>query len=411
MRHFRSVNIIFVLWNCIQNVKPVANYDDHNATVLQNENGMLRQSILEEMLSTYDKRFPPHYNDVIPVKVKVQMYVLSVFEIDASEMTFSISMFLRQEWVDRRLQFETKDNLLNISLDNEITKEIWVPDLAFTSDTHTYFHELTRPNRLMIIYPNGKVVYSIRVTGKFTCFMDLTKFPFDEQRCPIELESYGFTNSIISFQWTEPAAAFRDDVKHSQFELGETQSYTRNLTYSTGTYSSIGVTLMFIRRYEFYLIQIYAPSVLVVMLSWLSFWLDVDAIPARISLGILTVLTISSNGNMSVSMAQRVSYIRAIDIWNSVCLILVFCAVMEYAYVCVSVRVHQRRKSETSSSDIEICNNNKQMKHGFQTEKQSERSYDQLERETARTVDKISRVAFPLVFFIFNCVYWLYYMT
>ncbi|CAG2211204.1 unnamed protein product [Mytilus edulis] len=188
------------------------------------------------MLSTYDKRFPPHYNDVIPVKVKVQMYVLSVFEIDASEMTFSISMFLRQEWVDRRLQFDTKENLSNISLDNEITKEIWVPDLAFTSDTHTYFHELTRPNRLMIIYPNGKVVYSIRVTGKFTCFMDLTKFPFDEQRCPIELESYGFTNSIISFQWTEPAAAFRDGVKHSQFELGETQSYTRNLTYSTADY-------------------------------------------------------------------------------------------------------------------------------------------------------------------------------
>lgn len=132
--------------------------------------------------------------------------------------------------------------------------------------------------------------------------------------------------------------------------------------YFLGTYSSLGVTLLFIRRYEFYLIQIYAPSVLVVMLSWLSFWLDVDAIPARISLGILTVLTISSNGNMSVSMAQRVSYIRAIDIWNSVCLILVFCAVMEYAYVCVSVRVHQRRKSGTSSSDIEICNNNKHMK-------------------------------------------------
>lgn len=86
------------------------------------------------------------------------------------------------------------------------------------------------------------------------------------------------------------------------------------------------------------------------MLSWMSFWLNIDATPARISLGILTVLTISTNGNLSVGMAQRVSYIRAIDVWNSVCLILVFAAVLEYAYICVAVRVHERRKEEFYSS-------------------------------------------------------------
>jgi hypothetical protein len=49
------------------------------------------------------------------------------------------------------------------------------------------------------------------------------------------------------------------------------------------------------------------------MLSWMSFWLNIDATPARISLGILTVLTISTNGNLSVGMGQRVSYVRAIE--------------------------------------------------------------------------------------------------
>ena len=42
------------------------------------------------------------------------------------------------------------------------------------------------------------------------------------------------------------------------------------------------------RSYGYYLAQVYIPSILVVILSWVSFWLDIDAVPARISLGLLT---------------------------------------------------------------------------------------------------------------------------
>lgn len=88
---------------------------------------------------------------------------------------------------------------------------------------------------------------------------------------------------------------------------------------------------------------------LIVTLSWVSFWLNIDAAPARVSLGILTVLTISTNGNLSVGMSQQVSYVRAIDIWNVVCLGLVFGAMIEYAYVCVIARVQQRKQEKLNS--------------------------------------------------------------
>ena len=97
------------------------------------------------------------------------------------------------------------------------------------------------------------------------------------------------------------------------------------------------------------MIQVFAPSVLILMVSWVSFWLNIDAAPARVSLGILTVLTISTNGNLSVGMSQQVSYIRAIDIWNVVCLLLVFGAMIEYAYVCMIARVQKRRRDRQSS--------------------------------------------------------------
>ena len=36
---------------------------------------------------------------------------------------------------------------------------------------------------------------------------------------------------------------------------------------------------------------------LVVVLSWVSFWIDLHAVPARISVGLLTVVTISTQAS------------------------------------------------------------------------------------------------------------------
>ena len=49
--------------------------------------------------------------------------------------------------------------------------------------------------------------------------------------------------------------------------------------------------LYFVRNLGHYLIQIYLPATLIVILSWVSFWLDRTSAPARVSLGITSVLT------------------------------------------------------------------------------------------------------------------------
>ena len=48
------------------------------------------------------------------------------------------------------------------------------------------------------------------------------------------------------------------------------------------------------RRVRAYLLSVYLPSVLVVLLSWVSFWIDLESVPARISLAVITILTIST---------------------------------------------------------------------------------------------------------------------
>jgi len=58
----------------------------------------------------------------------------------------------------------------------------------------------------------------------------------------------------------------------------------------------------------------YIPSLLIVMLSWLSFWLNVNSIPGRVTLGVLSVLTISTQSTGINAALPRVSYTKAIGI-------------------------------------------------------------------------------------------------
>jgi len=77
---------------------------------------------------------------------------------------------------------------------------------------------------------------------------------------------------------------------------------------------------------------------LIVILSWVSFWINVDASPARVSIGLLTVLTTTTMSSGARASLPRVSYIKAIDVWMIVCLVFVFTSLIEYAVVNVLAR-------------------------------------------------------------------------
>jgi len=63
---------------------------------------------------------------------------------------------------------------------------------------------------------------------------------------------------------------------------------------SDGNFSCLEVYIHFSRNVGYYVAQIFIPSILMVMLSWVSFWVDPEATPARMSVGVLTVLIVTT---------------------------------------------------------------------------------------------------------------------
>lgn len=56
--------------------------------------------------------------------------------------------------------------------------------------------------------------------------------------------------------------------------------------------------------------QVYVPSILIVILSWVSFWINMESSPARVSIGLLTVLTTTTMSGSARATLPKVSYIK-----------------------------------------------------------------------------------------------------
>nr|CAG4641420.1 EOG090X0OE5 [Eulimnadia texana] len=111
-----------------------------------------------------------------------------------------------------------------------------------------------------------------------------------------------------------------------------------------GEYSCLKVDLIFKREFSYYLIQIYIPCCMLVIVSWVSFWLDANAVPARVSLGVTTLLTMATQTTGINNSLPPVSYTKAIDVWTGVCLTFVFGALLEFALVNYASRSDAHRE-------------------------------------------------------------------
>ncbi|XP_034999263.2 gamma-aminobutyric acid receptor subunit rho-1 isoform X2 [Hippoglossus stenolepis] len=368
----------------------------------------------EQLLRIDDHDFtmrPGFGGPAVPVGVDVQ--VESLDAISEVDMDFTMTLYLRHYWKDERLSFRSNKNQ-SMTFDGRLVKKIWVPDMFFVHSKKSFTHDTTTENVMLRVYPDGKVLYSLRVTVTSMCSMDLSRFPLDTQTCSLEIESYAYTDDDLMLYWKEGNRSLNTDerISLSQFLIQEFHTTSRLAFYSsTGWYNRLYINFTLRRHIFFFLLQTYFPATLMVMLSWVSFWIDRRAVPARVPLGITTVLTMSTIITGVNASMPRVSYIKAVDI---------------YLWLLCTCGMNHPGMMSVSYSEMDVNNTGNYgmpEQNGVKRERmlvQLAMGTDQVTGHVAsggysdswidtHVIDKYSRVLFPGSYILFNIIYWSIY--
>ncbi|XP_038213354.1 gamma-aminobutyric acid receptor subunit beta-like [Zerene cesonia] len=282
------------------------------------------------ILDGYDIRLRPNFGGD-PLYVGMDLTIASFDAISEVNMDYTITLYLNQYWKDERLAFGLMDEVLTLS--GDFADKIWVPDTFFANDKNSFLHDVTERNKLVRLGGDGSITYGMRFTATLACMMDLHYYPLDSQNCTVEIESYGYTVSDVVMYWKDTPVRGVEDAELPQFTILGYETNDRKEKLATGIYQRLSLSFKLRRNIGYFVFQTYLPSILIVMLSWVSFWINHEATSARVALGITTVLTMTTISTGVRSSLPRISYVKAIDIYLVMCFVFVFAALLEYAAV------------------------------------------------------------------------------
>ncbi|KAM6980889.1 gamma-aminobutyric acid receptor subunit alpha-4 [Aplochiton taeniatus] len=290
--------------------------------------------ILDRLLDGYDNRLRPGFGGSV-TEVKTDIYVTSFGPVSDVEMEYTMDVFFRQTWVDRRLRYEGPIEILR--LNNLMVTKVWTPDTFFRNGKRSVAHNMTAPNRLFRIMKNGTILYTMRLTINAGCPMKLVDFPMDGHACPLKFGSYAYPKTEMIYTWTKgPQHSVEVPPESSslvQYDLiGHTVS-SETVTSITGEYVVMTVHFHLKRKMGYFMIQTYIPCIMTVILSQVSFWINKESVPARTVFGITTVLTMTTLSISARHSLPKVSYATAMDWFIAVCFAFVFSALIEFAAV------------------------------------------------------------------------------
>ncbi|XP_026953760.1 gamma-aminobutyric acid receptor subunit alpha-3 isoform X2 [Sagmatias obliquidens] len=360
--------------------------------------------ILDRLLDGYDNRLRPGLGDAV-TEVKTDIYVTSFGPVSDTDMEYTIDVFFRQTWHDERLKFDGPMKIL--PLNNLLASKIWTPDTFFHNGKKSVAHNMTTPNKLLRLVDNGTLLYTMRLTIHAECPMHLEDFPMDVHACPLKFGSYAYTTAEVVYSWTlgknKSVEVAQDGSRLNQYDL---------LGHVVGT----------------------------------------EII--RSSTGVTTVLTMTTLSISARNSLPKVAYATAMDWFIAVCYAFVFSALIEFATVNyftkrswawegkkVPEALEMKKKTpavptKKTSTTFNIVGTTYPINLAKDTEFSTiskgaapsasstptiiaspKTTYVQdipTETKTYNSVskvDKISRIIFPVLFAIFNLVYWATYVN
>lgn len=293
----------------------------------------------------YDRTRHPLSDSGLPTEVRLQVYVADLWSFDQKSSTFEADLYIRERWTDPRLSYS---NLQGASRFERIdlarsSGSVWRSVLYFPQAVKE-----TMSDELLFLYPDGSLWQSRRMILKLKCAMDYHAFPYDSQECPIRLEMWSQrTNEAIL---SEMPASGIDGVTDNEWMSFSFTQATGVAPYSTGDYAYSTVFVQMTRETVGWRRKGIVPIIIFVLVSYSGYWISPGAVPARVTLGIVSVLISLTLWRNIVATMPIVTYPVWLRDYIMGCVFFNLCSIFTYTVVNYSMQKRDVHKAKVSAA-------------------------------------------------------------
>ncbi|XP_069686013.1 glycine receptor subunit alpha-1-like [Periplaneta americana] len=174
------------------------------------------------------------------------------------------------------------------------------------------------------------------------------------------------------------------------------------------------------------MLETYIPTILFVVISWGSFLVKPDMVPGRMVLLVTNLLSLITMFEAVRASSPPALGVKSVDVWLLCCIMFVFLALLEYLFVLYKMidpdscemftKLFRPGNNENSSA---VSPAGLRVNSQISTKSRLDPFHRKLKNFFCSRVyynskwcymDKISIVCFPVLFIIYNIVYWTVYV-
>ena len=256
-----------------------------------------------------------------PIVVEGTIGILDVDSISDTDQNFTINLYGEFRWKDPS---QAHNALAELS---KPLGDIWNPRITLLNAQRTWS---SYPESVDIT-PNGEVVYRFRVWGDFSQALQLRDFPFDTQRFEVQVVAADYEPDEVVLTISEEEKSFlTENYSVPNWRIENWSIETRMIRFEDGSVQQ-GLVFGFEgkRRYGQYFIKVIIPLILIVIMSWIVFWLDPREAGTQLSVSVTAMLTVMAYHIAVSSNLPDIPYVTRLDLFLLGTTLLVFASIFE----------------------------------------------------------------------------------
>ncbi|KAL5282058.1 CHRNA7.2 family protein [Megaselia abdita] len=259
--------------------------------------GYHEKRLLHDLLDSYNTLERPVLNESDPLQLSFGLTLMQIIDVDEKNQLLVTNVWLKLEWNDMNLRWNTSEygGVKDLRIPPH---RIWKPDVLMYNSADEGFDGTYQTN--VVVRNNGSCLYVPPGIFKSTCKIDITWFPFDDQRCEMKFGSWTYDGFQLDLQLQdETGGDISSYVLNGEWELLGVPGKRNEIYYNCCPEPYIDVTFAIIirRRTLYYFFNLIIPCVLIASMALLGFTLPPDS-GEKLSLGVTILLSLTVFLNM-----------------------------------------------------------------------------------------------------------------